>query len=204
MLFANFFSKHEPVSRLIEAHKIGLGTNSIMIEVGPTKLTVGDLWTLIPPDVARRHNSETKSLKNFRPGWLIDKVITSLMLYRIGIYQTTVNRNRTCVYHRRINRYMYDQLLSPSIIFPFQVIEAAMWKLSLQYDVFSADTTLAQIAGRGSSTRLLWSGLTFTTVSKIFIPINDHGIHWTLLVRMDILSCDKLRQLFPVGVKCDR
>ena len=157
MPFANFFSKHEPVSRLIEAHKIGLGTNSILIEVQPTKLTVGDLWTLIPPDVARRHNSETKSLKNFRPGWLIDKVI-----------------------------------------------EAAMWKLSLQYDVFSADTTLAQIAGRGSSTRLLWSGLTFTTVSKIFIPINKHGIHWTLLVRMNILSCDKLKQLFPIGVKCDR
>ena len=53
MPFVIFFSKHEPVSRLIEAHKIGLGTNSIMIEVGPTKLTVGDLWTLLPPDVAR-------------------------------------------------------------------------------------------------------------------------------------------------------
>ena len=67
-----------------------------------------------------------------------------------------------------------------------------MWKLSLQYDVSSADTTLAQIAGRGTSTRLLWSGLTFTTVSKIFIPFNEHGIHWTLLVRMNILSFDKL------------
>ena len=90
MPFVIFFSKHEPVSRLIEAHKIGLETTSIIIEVGPTKLTVGDLWTLIPPDVARRHNSETKSLKNFRPGWLIDKVITSLMLYCIVIYQTYV------------------------------------------------------------------------------------------------------------------
>ena len=69
-----------------------------------------------------------------------------------------------------------------------------MWKLSLQYDVFPADTTLAQIAERGTGTRLLWSGLqlTFTTVSKIFIPINKHGIHWTLLVRMNILSFDKL------------
>ena len=53
MPFVIFFSKHEPVSRLIEAHKIGLGTNSIMIEVGPAKLTVGHLWTLIPPDMAR-------------------------------------------------------------------------------------------------------------------------------------------------------
>lgn len=73
------------------------------------------------------------------------------------------------------------KLLNPKL-FSFQVVEAALWKLSLEYDVFAADATLAAIAKRGSSTRLLWSGQSFASVSKIFIPINEHGIHWTLLV----------------------
>jgi hypothetical protein len=56
--------------------------------------------------------------------------------------------------------------------------------LTQEFDVFAADATLATIAKRGSSTRLLWSEQSFTAISKIFIPINQHGIHWTLLVRM--------------------
>ena len=66
--------KHEPLSRLITATKKGFKTQDVLLDVGPTKLTIGDLWTLIPPDMARKHSSETSSITNFRPGWLIDKV----------------------------------------------------------------------------------------------------------------------------------
>lgn len=59
-----------------------------------------------------------------------------------------------------------------------------MWKeISLRHaDVLVADTTLAEIVKRGSSTRLLWSGLNFANISKILVPINKSGNHWTLLV----------------------
>lgn len=66
-------------------------------------------------------------------------------------------------------------------------METALWRLTLEYDVFAADATLATIAKRGSSTRLLWSGQSFGSVSKIFVPINEHGIRWTLLVRMSLI-----------------
>ena len=65
-----------------------------------------------------------------------------------------------------------------------KVVEALLWKLTLQYDVFSADSTLAELVKRGRSTRLLWSGESFTNVSKIFVPILKSGNHWTLLVSL--------------------
>ncbi|XP_066019496.1 uncharacterized protein [Pocillopora verrucosa] len=41
---------------------------------------------------------------------------------------------------------------------------------------------MAEMIKRHSSTRLLWSGENFTQISKIFIPMNKSGNHWTLLV----------------------
>jgi hypothetical protein len=67
------------------------------------------------------------------------------------------------------------------------VVETALWKLTLKYNVFAVDATLATIAKHGSNTRLLGSGHSFVSVSKIFIPINEHGIHWTLLVRISFI-----------------
>ncbi|XP_046861499.1 uncharacterized protein LOC124454791, partial [Xenia sp. Carnegie-2017] len=127
--------KHEPLSRLINATKMGFKLHDVLLDFGQTQLTLGDLWTLIPPKVARMHSLETSSLTNFHPGWLIDKVV-----------------------------------------------EASLWMLTLEYNVFAADASLTTIAKRGASTRLLWSGQCFSSVSKIFVPINEYGIHWTLLV----------------------
>ena len=68
-------------------------------------------------------------------------------------------------------------------------MEAVIWRQSLHHpDVFVADTTLAEIVNRGSSTRLLWSGVSFANISKIFVPVNKSGNHWTLLVS----GCDIL------------
>ena len=40
---------YDPVSRLINAKRVGRGKNNDMTEVGPARLTVSDLWTLSPP-----------------------------------------------------------------------------------------------------------------------------------------------------------
>lgn len=45
-----------------------------MFQVGPAKLTVSDQWTLIPPEVAKRHQRATRAIPGFQPGWLMDKV----------------------------------------------------------------------------------------------------------------------------------
>lgn len=68
--------KSDPVSRLTNASKIGLGLNDVMLEVGPARLTVSDLWTLIPPNISSRHSFITNSIKGFVGGWLVDKVIS--------------------------------------------------------------------------------------------------------------------------------
>ena len=41
--------KCDSASRLVKAKSIGLGINDVMLEVGPARLTVSDLWTLILP-----------------------------------------------------------------------------------------------------------------------------------------------------------
>ena len=66
-----------------------------------------------------------------------------------------------------------------------QVIEAYMWLLQAQNpDVFCATTTMPVIALLPNrSTRLLWSGEDVSEVTKLFIPMNTSGTHWTLLVR---------------------
>ena len=60
--------KHEPSSRLITVTRKGLKTQDVLLDVGPTKLTIGDLWTLIPPDIARKHSSKTLFITNL--SWL--------------------------------------------------------------------------------------------------------------------------------------
>ena len=68
-------SKCNPISRLVNANTVGLGINDVMLEVGPARLTVSDLWMLIPPNISSRHSSLTTSIKGFVKGWLVDKVI---------------------------------------------------------------------------------------------------------------------------------
>lgn len=48
--------------------------------------------------------------------------------------------------------------LCHQILILFKVVEAVLWKLSLGYNLFSADSTLAEIVKLGPSTRLLWAG----------------------------------------------
>ena len=65
-----------------------------------------------------------------------------------------------------------------------KVIVAVLWRLTLIHrNISVADTTMAEMVKRHSSTRLLWSGENFTQISKIFIPMNKSGNHRTLLVR---------------------
>ena len=56
-----------------------------MLELGPSRLTVGNLWTLLPPHVAAKHSSETSCIKDFQGGWLVDKVVCveNLCLFKL-------------------------------------------------------------------------------------------------------------------------
>lgn len=77
---------------------------------------------------------------------------------------------------------IHNLCLCSTLIF-VMVVEAVLWRTTLNHsDIFVADTTMAEIVKRRSSTRLLWSGENFEQISKIFIPINKSGNHWTLLV----------------------
>ena len=69
--------KCDPVTRLLNAKGVNLGMHHVMLEIGPSRLMVGDLWTLLPPHVAVQHSSETNSIKDFVGGWLVDKVVCS-------------------------------------------------------------------------------------------------------------------------------
>ena len=72
--------------------------------------------------------------------------------------------------------------LSHQILIFFKVVEAVLWKLSLRYNLFSANSTLAEIVKLGLSTRLLWAGESFKNTKKIFVSTVKSGNHWTLLV----------------------
>ena len=65
------------LSRLLKAKGVNPGIHHVMLEIGPSRLMVGDLWTLLPPHVAVQHSSETNSMKDFVGGWLVDKVVCS-------------------------------------------------------------------------------------------------------------------------------
>ena len=67
----------EDITRLPNAKGVNLGMHHVMLEIGPSRLMVGDLWTLLPPHVAVQHSSETNSMKDFVGGWLVDKVVCS-------------------------------------------------------------------------------------------------------------------------------
>ena len=65
----------------------------------------------------------------------------------------------------------------------YQVVEAVLWKSTQQYNgLFCADSTLGKIVKLGRNTRLVWSGESFSNVTRIFVPLVKSGNHWTLLV----------------------
>lgn len=153
--------KCDHVTRLLNARRVNLGIDNVMLEIGPSRLTVGDLWTLLPPHVAAQYSSVTSSIGNFVGGWLVDKVV-----------------------------------------------EAVLWKFTLQFDgLFCADSTLAEIVENGLSTSSLWSGESFSNITRIFVPIIARRIHWTLLVLdkskaaryyFDPLAGDFQREISPL------
>ena len=69
--------KCDHVTRFLNARRVNLGIDNVMLEIGPSRLTVGDLWTLLPPHVAAQYSSVTSSIGNFVGGWLVDKVACS-------------------------------------------------------------------------------------------------------------------------------
>lgn len=156
--------KGKPTARLLRASKMGLKMTD-MFHDGPAKLTVSDAWTLIHPEVAKRNINFNSAIAGFQPGWLVDKVLFFFI-------------NIECLLH---TTFLHEML---SFFIFSKVIEAVLWRLTLIHrDIFVADTTMAEMVKRHSSTRLLWSGENFTQISKIFIPMNKSGNHWTLLVR---------------------
>lgn len=153
--------KCDHVTRLLNAWRVNLEIDDVMLEIGPSRLTVGDLWTLLPPLEAEQCSLVTSSIRNFVGGWLVDKVV-----------------------------------------------EAVLWKFTLQYDgLFCADSTLAEIVEKGLSTSSLWSGESFSNITRIFVPIMARRIHWTLLVLdkskaaryyFDPLAGDFQREISPL------
>ena len=67
--------KCDPVSRLVNARRVGLGINDVMLLVGPARLSVSDLRTPIPLNISSRHSSFATSTKGFvKAGSVVDKV----------------------------------------------------------------------------------------------------------------------------------
>lgn len=69
--------KCDHVTRLLNAWRVNLGIDDVMLEIGPSRLTVGDLWTLLPPHEAAQCYLVTSSIRDFVGGWLVDKVACS-------------------------------------------------------------------------------------------------------------------------------
>lgn len=69
--------KCDPVTHFLCVKKSSI--NDVMLKIGPFELTVGDLWTLVPPHVAEQHSSETSSINGFVKGWLLDKVVVTVL-----------------------------------------------------------------------------------------------------------------------------
>lgn len=69
----------DPVTRLLNAKRVHLEMNQDMLTIGPFKLTVGDLWTLVSPDEAKKHASETRFIEGFVSGWLVDKIVDAVL-----------------------------------------------------------------------------------------------------------------------------
>ena len=183
LAFSIVLTERERGTGYVNANRVGLGINDVMLEVGPARLTVSDLWTLIPPNISSqsRHSSlTTSSIKGFVKGLLVDKVFfcgKSLFSVRSD-NQMQLNNPDICNVRNhtlRIESIVFDFRVLPTK----KVVEAVIWRQSLHHrDVFVADTTLAEIVKRGSSTRLLWSGVSFTNISQIFVPINNSTGKW--------------------------
>ena len=62
------------MTRLLNAGRMCLGIHDVKFEVRPSRLTVGDLWTLLPLRLAKQHPAETSLIKDFVGSWLVDKV----------------------------------------------------------------------------------------------------------------------------------
>ncbi|CAH3135730.1 unnamed protein product [Pocillopora meandrina] len=71
--------KCDHVTRLLNAWRVNLGIDDVMLEIGPSRLTVGDLWTLLPPHEAAQCYLVTSSIRDFVGGWLVDKVVEAVL-----------------------------------------------------------------------------------------------------------------------------
>ena len=62
--------------RIREASNCGLAVTDVMRLYGPTKITVGDFWTLIPPSeqTLREEKRVQESVPDYTPGWLTSTV----------------------------------------------------------------------------------------------------------------------------------
>lgn len=75
-----------------KAANCGKGLRDVMLEIGPAKITVSDLWTVLDPsEVTPAETAKVKrEVDDFSPGWLTDHVST--YIYRIPYIPLTMIR----------------------------------------------------------------------------------------------------------------
>ncbi|KAK3709533.1 hypothetical protein QZH41_018989, partial [Actinostola sp. cb2023] len=105
----------------------------------------------------------------------------------IGTVRLTVLDLWTLINPNQVNKLIQNWYKFPRGFTPGwlsdTVIEGFLWQLHLHYgNIFSADASMCQIVQNNSSTKRLWHGETFKDTNKIFIPMNVHHSHWSLLV----------------------
>ena len=130
--------KCDPVSRLVNANRVGLGINGVVLEVGPARLTVSDLWTLIPPNISSRHSSLTTSITGFVKGWLVDKVFFCGKSCLLGDQIIICSLLSLLFNNPDICNVRNHTLRIESIVFDFRVLAIKRsWKLSFGGKVFT-------------------------------------------------------------------
>ncbi|XP_046856088.1 uncharacterized protein LOC124449187 [Xenia sp. Carnegie-2017] len=71
--------KANPLDCLLNASLNGIKLGDQMLELGPNKVTLQDLWTLIPPNEMTKYAATLIENKTVAPGWLSDTVINAFL-----------------------------------------------------------------------------------------------------------------------------
>lgn len=110
------------------------------------------------------------------------------IMFHVGPAKVTVHDAWTMIHPEAVKRNRKFTSALPSDItqgwLSDKVLEAYLWRITLVHrdTVFVADTTVAELVKQHSNTDLLWSGVNFAQIRRMFIPIWEARKHWTLLV----------------------
>lgn len=150
-----------------------MGLRDVMLEIGPVKITVSDLWTVLDPsEVTAAEAARIQTgVAQFLPGWLTDAVndIFQPMHPIIILYMMI------CLFIFRL------QDLFPIIPYFSQFFSRIGYR-RIYNTVLAGQCYLSEIVRRGSSTRRTWADVNFSRIELILLPSNFSGNHWTLFV----------------------